>query len=162
MYVWLEEQGLLGWLSTFAPQLGRDLCKLGRFDEAEPLARRGQEVALAEDLTSQALWRQVQALVHASRGEQTQAETLAREALSILEQTDGLNMQGDALCDLADVLNAAGRDEEGTAALTEALDRYERKRNVPMARQVRERIACLPASSPTSLSRSDGAVGDSR
>ena len=71
-------------------------------------------------------------------------------------------MQGDALCDLADVLNAAGRDEEGTAALTEALDRNERKRNVPMARQVRERIARLPASSPTSLSRSDGAVGDSR
>ena len=58
VYVWLEEQGLLGW-SPVSPQLGRDLCKLGRFDEAEPLARRGREVALPEDLTSQALWRQV-------------------------------------------------------------------------------------------------------
>ena len=37
-YEWLEEQGLLGYVATFAPQLGRDLCILGRFDEAERLA----------------------------------------------------------------------------------------------------------------------------
>jgi tetratricopeptide (TPR) repeat protein len=149
--VWLEEQRLLGYVSTFAPQLGRDLCKLGRFAEAESLAGRGRELALPEDMTAQAFWRQVQALVRAHRGEQGDAEALAREALSIVERTDGLNHQGDALCDLADVLNAAGRDQEASAVLTEALDRYERKRNLPMARQVRERIADAEARSPTDL-----------
>jgi tetratricopeptide (TPR) repeat protein len=140
---WLEEQGLLGYLSTFAPLLGRELCALARFDEAETLARRGRELAEEGDVTSQALWRQVQALVHAHRGEYAEGVGLAREAVAITEQTDGLNIQGSALCDLAEVLHAAGRDEEATAALTDALERYERKRNLPMARQVRERLADL-------------------
>jgi tetratricopeptide (TPR) repeat protein len=148
---WLEEQGLLGFLLTFAPLLGRELCKLSRFDEAEPLARRvaeqlarrGSELPEEQDVTPQALWRQVQALVHAHRGEYAEGIGLAREAVAITEQTDGLNFQGSALCDLAEVLHAAGRDEEAAAALAKALERYERKHNLPMARQVRERLADL-------------------
>jgi tetratricopeptide (TPR) repeat protein len=140
---WLDEQGLLGYLSTFAPLLGRELCKLARFDEAELLARRGRELAEEQDVTAQAFWRQVQALVHAHRGEYAEGVGLACEAVAIMEQTDGLNLQGDALCDFAEVLHAAGRDEEAAAALTDALERYERKHNLPMARQVRERLADL-------------------
>jgi ATP/maltotriose-dependent transcriptional regulator MalT len=85
----------------------------------------------------------VQALVHAHRGEYAEGVGLAREAVAITEQTDGLNFQGSALCDLAEVLHAAGRDEEAAAALAKALERYERKHNLPMARQVRERLADL-------------------
>jgi tetratricopeptide (TPR) repeat protein len=142
---WLEEQGLLGYLCTFAPDLGRELCWLDRFDEAEQLARRGRELAEEGDATSQASWRQTQALVHAHRGEYAEGERLAREAVEIMEQTDGLNYQGNALGDLAEVLLATGREEEAGAALTDALERYERKRNVPMARQVRARLARLQA-----------------
>jgi tetratricopeptide (TPR) repeat protein len=142
---WLEEQGLLGYLSTFAPDLGRELCRLGRFEEAEPLARRGCELAEEGDVTAQASWRQTQALVHVHRGEYAEGERLAREAVAIMEQTDGLNFQGSALCDLAEVLLAAGRAEEAAAALSDALERYERKCNLPMARQVRERLAGLQA-----------------
>jgi class 3 adenylate cyclase len=145
---WLEKQGLLGYLSTFAPDLGRVLCRLGRFDEAEPLARRGRELAEEGDVSSQASWRQTQALVHVHRGEHAEGERLAREAVEIMEQTDGLNFQGSALCDLAEVLLAAGRDEEAAAALVDALERYERKGNLPMARQVRERLAGLQAGIP--------------
>ena len=143
-YEWLEEQGLLGYVSTFAPQLGRDLCILGRFEEAERLATRGRELALTEDVTAQALWRQVLARVHANRGEHAKAEALAREAVQIVERTDGLEMQGDALCDLAEALQAANRTAEAEAALRDALERYERKRILPRARQVRELLAERP------------------
>ena len=40
----MEEQGHRSGLSTFAPMLGRELCVLGRYDEAEPLARLGREL----------------------------------------------------------------------------------------------------------------------
>jgi hypothetical protein len=57
----------------------------------------------------------------------------------------GVNYQGDALWDLAEVLAAGGRRDEAAAALTEASDRYERKQNLAMVRQVRERLAKLVA-----------------
>ena len=97
---------------------------------------------------AQALWRQVQALVHARRGHHTQAEQLAREAVAISERTDALNGQGDALCDLAEVLHAAGRSDEAAAALAQALERYEQKKNLAMSAQVRERLAALQDETP--------------
>ena len=96
-------------------------------------------------------WRQVQALVLAHRGEHAEAERLAREAVAGIEQTDSLTFQGDAWYDLAEVLAAAGRDEEAAAALAEALDRYERKQNIPLARQVRERLVRPSGRHRTSL-----------
>ena len=139
-----ETGGAVGFLQTYAPLLGRSLCKLGRHDEAEPLAELGRTLdPTADDLFTQALWRQVQALVHASRGHHAEAETLAREAVAVLEPTDALNMQGDALCDLAEVLHAAGRRDEATSALEQALERYRRKKNLSMAAQVRALLAAL-------------------
>jgi tetratricopeptide (TPR) repeat protein len=142
-YEWVEEHHFTGILSTWAPTLGRSLCALGRHEEAEPLAQQGRALGDPQDVATQALWRQVQALVHAHRGQHAEAERLAREAVAIVEETDGLNMQGDALCDLADVLAAAGRGDEAAAALAQAFERYERKHNLAMTRQVRERLSEL-------------------
>ncbi len=139
----LEARDQRGVLSTYAPTLGRSLCKLGRHDEAEPLAQLGHELADEQDLSSQILWRQVQALVDASRGKHTQAERLARQAVTLSERTDQLNVQGDALCDLGEVLQAAGRGKEAEAAFGESLERFERKHNLAQATQVRERRAEL-------------------
>jgi tetratricopeptide (TPR) repeat protein len=141
----LETHSQSAFLSTFAPELGRSLCALGRYDEAEPLAQLGRELGNEQDAITQALWRQVQARVHAHRGEHAEAERLAHEAVHIAEQTDGLNRQGDALCDLADVLAAAGRSEAAAAALEQALERYERKKNLAMVAQVRPRLEELRA-----------------
>jgi tetratricopeptide (TPR) repeat protein len=94
-------------------------------------------------VTTQAAWRQAQALVYASRGEHAEAERLAREAVAIFETTDSFWWQGEALCVLADVLLAAGRHDDAAAALREALDRFERKQIVPLVRRTRERIAAL-------------------
>ena len=144
-----EAGGAVGFLQTFAPLLGRSLCALGRHDEAEPLAEVGRSLDKTEqDIFTQALWRQVQALVHASRGQHEEAETLAREAVAIMEPTDALNYQGDTLCDLGEVLHAAGQTDEAEAALGHALDRYERKKNLAMAAQVRDRLAELHDTAP--------------
>ncbi len=141
----LEAQHRFNNLSTYAPMLGRSLCALGCYSEAEPLAKQGRELGHEQDLATQTLWRQVQARVLAHRGQHTDAEKLAREAVEIIERTDGLNFQGSAFSDLAEVLTAAGRSDEAAAALAQALDRYERKRNLAMARRVRERLAELQA-----------------
>jgi tetratricopeptide (TPR) repeat protein len=116
---------------------GRELCALGRYEEAEALAQRGRELGGSDDLFTQATWRQVQALVLSSRREHAEAERLAREAVTIAADTDMLQLQGDTYVDLAEVLDAAGRGEEADAALSEALDRYERKEIIPLARRIR-------------------------
>lgn len=133
----LQERGQRDFLSTFAPMLGRSLCALGEFGEAERLARLSRRLCNAQDVATQVFWRQVQALVEAHRGKHDEAERLAREAVAFSEQTDSPNYQGAALCDLAEVLRSAGRHHEAAAALAQALERYERKGNLAMARQVR-------------------------
>ena len=88
-------------------------------------------------------WRQVLALVEAHRGNYAEAERLAREAAAIADSTDGLNMQGDALCDLGEVLHAAGRADEADAAFAQALERFESKENFAKVAQARDRLAEL-------------------
>jgi class 3 adenylate cyclase len=143
-----EQRGNRGLLSTYAPELGRSLCALGRYDEAEPLAQLGRQLGGEQDFVTQMLWRQVQARVHAHRGERAEAELLAGEAVEIGERTDNLNRLGDALCDLAEVLAAAGRSDEAADALEQALERYERKRNLAMVAQVRPRLEELRKAAP--------------
>jgi tetratricopeptide (TPR) repeat protein len=142
---WLEAKDQRALLSTYAPRLGRALCTLGRYDEAARLAATGRELGDPQDASTQMLWRQVQALVLAQHGELEEAERLAREAVAVADATDGLNYQGHTRYDLADVLGAAGRTEDAGVIFTEALDRYERKMNLPLARLVRARIAELTA-----------------
>ena len=145
----LERQGNWALLSTYAPTLGRSLCALGRYEEAEPLAQRGRELGHEDDLVTQALWREVEARVVARRGEHADAERLAQEAVAITERMDGLNFQGDAYRDLADVFAAAGRTDEATEALEQALDRYERKKNLAMVAQVQPKLEALRQRTPT-------------
>jgi len=121
----------------------------GRFDEAEPLARLGREIANGDDPSDQMLWRRARALVDSSRGHHAEAERLAREAVAITERTDALNWQGDALTDLAEVLHTAGQSDEAEATLTLALERYERKMNLAQAAQTRARLAELRDAAPT-------------
>lgn len=143
-----ERRGNRALLSTYAPELGRSLCALGRYDEAEPLAQLGRQLGSEHDFVTQMLWRQVQARVHAHRGERADAERLAREAEVIGERTDNLNRQGDALCDLAEVLAAAGRSDEAAEALEHALESYERKKNLAMVAQVRPKLEELRKAAP--------------
>jgi tetratricopeptide (TPR) repeat protein len=136
----LQQQGNRALLSTSAPALGRALCALGRYEEAEPQAQLGRELGEEQDFATQVMWRRVQALVDSHRGKYAEAERLAREAVEIAEGTDALNVQADAFCDLAEVLDAAGRGDEAVSVLEQALDRYERKKNLVMAERIRARL----------------------
>jgi hypothetical protein len=83
--------------------------------------------------------------VHSARAEHLEAERLAREAVAFIERTDSLNEHGDAYADLGEVLAAAGRSADAAVALEEALDRYERKKNLVMAERIREKLATTAA-----------------
>jgi class 3 adenylate cyclase/tetratricopeptide (TPR) repeat protein len=141
----LEEHGRRAELSSSAPRLGRELCALGRYEDAEPLAALGRDLGAEQDLLAQALWREVQARVDANSGSHNAAEALAREAVAIAQRTDSLNMQADAFCELAEVLSAAGRIDKAAATLERALERYERKKNLAMVAQVQPRLEALRA-----------------
>jgi tetratricopeptide (TPR) repeat protein len=141
----LEEIGERGYLSTSCCYLGQALYALERFDEAEAWAQKGSELADSDDIATQTMSRQVQAKVLARRGQHDEAETLAREAVALADSTDMLVGQGDTRRDLAEVLELAGRHQEATATLVEALERYARKEALAPARRVRERLAILQA-----------------
>ena len=134
-------------LSTYAPLRGRHLCSLGRFDEAERLAEQGRELGHADDPVTQALWRRVLALVLAHRGDLIEAQRLVREAVVIAQTTDSPWYQGEGLCDLAEVLETAGRHDAAVVAYLQALELYDQKGIIPLARRTRERLAALQ--SPT-------------
>ncbi len=141
----MERRGATAQLSTYLPLLGRALYTLGELDDAEQLAHRGRELGDPDDVWTQGLWRQALSLVHSTRGQHAEAVRLAEEAVEWLSRTDSLLRQGDAQCDLAQVLESGGRRDEAIEAWREALDRYERKEIIPLARRVRQRLAALEA-----------------
>ena len=85
------------------------------------------------DVTSHVAWRAARASVEARPGAFGEAERLAREAVAKASGTDYLNLHGDALARLADVLRLEGRDDEAAAAALEARTLYQAKGNVVAA-----------------------------
>jgi class 3 adenylate cyclase/tetratricopeptide (TPR) repeat protein len=137
----LEGMGERGYLSTVAAFLAQALYGEGRLDEAEDLARLALASASSDDLWSQVLARGTRARVCASRGAHEEAERYAREAVALAAATDALDLHGNALVDLADTLALAGRNEEASACVAEALLLYERKGNEVSAERARARLA---------------------
>jgi hypothetical protein len=85
-------------------------------------------------LTTQTLMRAALAEVLADRDEVGQAETLANEAVELLEGTDFVSDRVLVLVSHALVLKAAGKTEKAQAALAEAVRLCEQK----------ELVAALP------------------
>jgi len=143
---WLEDTEQLPFLQSYLSRLGHSLCMLGRFDEAGQAAERARSLdeVLGNPVPDYG-WRQVLARVHAHRGELTEAERLAREAATMIEQNDALNDQSLALWDLAEVLATAGHTDEAESMLEQALERCRRKKNLALAAQIRRRREKLQA-----------------
>jgi len=131
--------------AVVAGMRARVLCALGRYPEAEQLANDGCDLSHQSDAIAQAGWRQALALVHVERGDLDEAKRLAHEAVVFAQKTDAPAFHGDAFYDLAEVLAAANDSVAAVAALNDALECYERKGIIPLARRVRERLEALDA-----------------
>jgi tetratricopeptide (TPR) repeat protein len=127
--------------STIGGLLGQTLYTLGRYDEAEQLARESQELATEDDVDTQALWRSLLSKLVARRGAFEEGEALVREALQILEPTDAILLQFGAYSDLAEVLHLAGRTDDSPSAIESALEMGELKQSSVMAAAAKEALA---------------------
>jgi tetratricopeptide (TPR) repeat protein len=137
----LEQLGDTARRSTLACYLARSLYVLGRYDEAEEWIAVGERLSASDDIINQVLVRQVRGKLLARRGEHRVGEHLAREAVAIVERTDILNDHGDALVDLAEVLELTGKPNEAADSYRQALALYTRKGNLVSAGQVTRLIA---------------------
>jgi len=139
----LEQFGGTGFLSTTVGLLAETLYRQGRYDEAEELAGRTAELAMADDFDPLFRWRAVLARVLAQRGEFVEAEKLAREGVDIVEETDWHLHRGEAFTALGEVLELAGRRDEARAVYEQAIEAFELKGSLPDIEATRQRIATL-------------------
>jgi len=117
-------------LPPTAALLAHVLYAQGRADEAEEVSRTAEEIAAADDVEAQTLWRSVRAKVFAARDRFEEAEQLAREAVRLIRTTDAPGWTADALLDLAEVLRRSARFDEARVVAAEAKGIYEEKGNV--------------------------------
>ena len=131
-YEALERMGEQSYLSTTAAFLARAVFSQGRYDEAGRLTEVS-EAAVKDDLISHVMWRGTRAKVLARRGDAV-AEHFARQSVELSRETDCVNIQADALVDLAETLRLLGRHGAAPDILAEAIRLYEEKGNVVSAR----------------------------
>jgi tetratricopeptide (TPR) repeat protein len=142
-YSALEEIGDRVLLCTTAALLAHALLGQRRLEEAERFAALSEEMAAADDLITQVLWRSVRARTLAGRRLLEEAERVAREAVALAERSDFVNDRADAAFNLAIVQRQAGHPDEAQTALARALQLYERKGNMVAAEHARAELAAL-------------------
>jgi hypothetical protein len=87
------------------------------------------------------LYRLTRARLAAAAGRHADAEELARAAVAVVEETDLLDLHGDALLELAEVLRLAGREPEARDEAERSLALYELKGNTVAADRARALLA---------------------
>jgi tetratricopeptide (TPR) repeat protein len=120
---------------TLAAYLAYALAEAGRFDEAEELSIVSDELGLPADVVTQAVWRCARARALAHRGESDEADRLARRAVELAGSTDFLELQGQTLMTLGEVLRLGGRAQAAALLIDSARETYERKGNIVAARR---------------------------
>ena len=140
-YEALGRLGELGHRASVAAMLARTLRARGLSHEADSHARLVEQTASEDDIWSQVLVRLTRAGLLADGGSLTAAERVAREALEIVEQTDLLDLHGDVLLDVGEILRRQGRENEGRTYLDQALALFEAKGNQVAADRTRAALA---------------------
>ena len=141
--------------ATTKSGLARNLCYLGRLDEAERLLEEARAVpppGSGVRVSAAA----AEALLLSRRGEVEQAETLARLAVTTAEtRTENVWWHASSHEDLATVLERAGRIDEAREELERAHAIWERKGCLPCAERIRAQIAALGERNGATLNQAD-------
>jgi predicted ATPase/class 3 adenylate cyclase len=130
--------------ASIAAMLARVYLEQRRYADAERMAMECKAKASERQFDMQIRWRAIWAVVRARRGEQAEAEPLAKEAVRLALQGDQLESRAEAHAGLAEVLRLAERREEAANELQKALDLYEQKGSQRLAKWVRRELAALP------------------
>jgi tetratricopeptide (TPR) repeat protein len=126
----LEQMGERGTRSTLAAFLAEALVEQGRYQEAIAFSEISEQTGAAADVVTQAVWRSARAAALAQTGDPATAELLAEEAVSLAEATDFLDLQGNTLLGLAQVLRLGEESEAPPQLIERARQAFERKGNV--------------------------------
>jgi class 3 adenylate cyclase len=110
-----------------APLIAEALAAQGRYLEAEEELDATPVDTGPQLLLYQVRWRIVKSRVAAAAGRGDEAVAVARAAVKLAEQTDDLNLRGDAQAALAAGLAAAGEHERAAAAAATARAEYAAK-----------------------------------
>jgi predicted ATPase/DNA-binding SARP family transcriptional activator/class 3 adenylate cyclase len=140
-YAIYQQMGEKSHLSSLAADLAEVLYLRGRDEQAQRFTEISEAAAAPDDLLSQIRWQSTRAKLHANKRRAAEAERLAQQAVRLAEQTDWLDEHADALVDLAEVLRRAGRSEQATPLVHEALRLYEHKGNLVAAEQARTQLS---------------------
>jgi DNA-binding SARP family transcriptional activator len=133
----LERMGGLSYLATRAAELGDVLYQLERYEEAERLSHRAEELGATDDVLTQILWRSLRSRCLARNGNVVEAEALSGDAVRLAEKTDALTRRGKVLLNRAEVLRHAARLDDAGAAVEQAVALFEQKGNTVAARRAR-------------------------
>jgi class 3 adenylate cyclase/tetratricopeptide (TPR) repeat protein len=137
-YQTLEQMGERNYISTTAGMLAEVLYRQGRFQESAELAGVCRELASPDDVTSQFLWRCVQAKLLTRDGQYERSDAILAEALELIGGSDWVDWQGNGFMDLAEVCRLRGRTADAIEALAQASARFAAKGNVVSARRADE------------------------
>jgi tetratricopeptide (TPR) repeat protein len=137
--------GERNYISTTAAFLAEALYRQHRDDEALRMTEQSEEIAAADDVATQYLWRSVRAKLLARQGRFAEAETLAGEAIRIIGAAQDPDSQGYAYLDLSDVLRMAGRPAEAIDAAESAVARFTLKGNTSSAARAMAAVSELAA-----------------
>jgi hypothetical protein len=102
----------------------------GLYSDAIEFSKISEETGADADVVTQAVWRSARATALAQAGDSTAAEVLAAEAVELAEGTDFLDLQGNTLLGLANVLRLTGRSEELPQLVERARRAFEKKGNI--------------------------------
>ena len=130
-----------------AAMLAQVLHEQGRDDEAEQFALTSDELAAADDVYSQLLWRSALAKVRARRDAADEARELAQQAVTLAAATDSLSFHGWAVLDLARVEALLSGGAPPPELVAEAMELFQRKEDAASLRRAAAQFAGAGVSS---------------